>query len=194
MTSDSFMIKRSSPSIFTSVPDHLPNSTRSPALSSSGTSLPLSSRAPGPTETTSPSWGFSLTVSGIMMPPFVLSSPSMRRITMRSCNGRNFMGIVSSMCAYAEAQIPCLRTPLVVERSLGGDDWHSLQESAKRLFLCRKNRDCREPGRMQGARVDEGGAQPSFPRSGKNYVVISLIGSFSRVGGEALVLSQGRKA
>ena len=30
MTSDSFMIKRSSPSILTSVPDHLPNSTRSP--------------------------------------------------------------------------------------------------------------------------------------------------------------------
>jgi hypothetical protein len=26
-----------------------------------------------------------------MMPPFVFSSPSIRRMTMRSCNGRNFM-------------------------------------------------------------------------------------------------------
>src|ERR1700747_2561126 len=60
MTSDSFMINRSSPSILTSVPDHFPNSTRSPALRSSGTSLPLSSRAPGPTGVTSPSCGFLL--------------------------------------------------------------------------------------------------------------------------------------
>ena len=36
MMSDSFMISRSSPSILTSVPDHLPNRTRSPALTSSG--------------------------------------------------------------------------------------------------------------------------------------------------------------
>ena len=36
MTSDSFMIRSSSPSIFTSVPDHLPNKTRSPALRSIG--------------------------------------------------------------------------------------------------------------------------------------------------------------
>ena len=32
----SFMISRSSPSILTSLPDHLPNSTRSPTLTSSG--------------------------------------------------------------------------------------------------------------------------------------------------------------
>src|SRR5690606_14238127 len=36
ITSDSFMISSSSPSIFTSVPDHLPNSTRSPGFTSSG--------------------------------------------------------------------------------------------------------------------------------------------------------------
>src|SRR5690606_23751825 len=45
MMSDSFMISRSSPSILTSVPLHLPNSTRSPALTSSGVTLPESSRA-----------------------------------------------------------------------------------------------------------------------------------------------------
>ena len=39
MMSLSFMISRSSPSSLTSVPDHLPNSTRSPALTSSGDEL-----------------------------------------------------------------------------------------------------------------------------------------------------------
>ena len=68
----SFMISRSSPSILTSVPDHLPNSTRSPALTSSGLILPVSSRAPGPTAMTSPRSGFSLAVSGMMIPPACL--------------------------------------------------------------------------------------------------------------------------
>ena len=44
--------------------------------------------SPGPTAMTSPSCGFSLAVSGMMMPPFVLSSPSMRRMTMRATPGR----------------------------------------------------------------------------------------------------------
>ncbi len=39
MTSLSFMIRRSSPSIFTSVPDHLPNSTRSPTCEVDGDEL-----------------------------------------------------------------------------------------------------------------------------------------------------------
>ena len=52
MMSLSFMIRNSSPSILTSVPDHLPNSTRSPTLTSIGMSLPASSRPPGPTATT----------------------------------------------------------------------------------------------------------------------------------------------
>ena len=69
ITSDSLMIRRSSPSILTSLPDHLPNRMRSPFLTSSGTRTPLSSRAPGPTATISPSVGFSLAVSGMMMPP-----------------------------------------------------------------------------------------------------------------------------
>src|SRR5690606_35522682 len=74
MMSDSFMIRTSSPLSLTSVPDHLPNKTRSPALTSSGTSLPASSRAPEPTATTSPSCGFSLALSGMMIPPLVFSS------------------------------------------------------------------------------------------------------------------------
>ncbi len=47
--SDSFMIISSSPSILISVPDHFPNSTRSPVLTSSGCTFPSSPRAPGPT-------------------------------------------------------------------------------------------------------------------------------------------------
>src|SRR4029453_716680 len=84
MMSDSFIIRSSSPSSLTSVPDHLPNSTRLPGLTSIGINLPLSSRPPGPTAMTSPSCGFSLAVSGIMIPPLVFSSPARRRTTIRS--------------------------------------------------------------------------------------------------------------
>src|SRR5690606_37041646 len=54
-TSLSFMIRRSSPSSLTSVPDHLPNRILSPALTSMVIRSPFSSRAPVPTATTSPS-------------------------------------------------------------------------------------------------------------------------------------------
>jgi hypothetical protein len=36
-------------------------------------------------------------VSGMMIPAFVFSSPSRRRITMRSCSGLNFMGSLSGL-------------------------------------------------------------------------------------------------
>src|SRR5215212_5944743 len=91
MTSDSFMMRSSSPPSRTSVPDHLPNRMRSPAFTSSGRSSPLSFGVPGPTAITSPSCGFSLAVSGTMMPPAVLSSASTRRTRTRSCRGRSFM-------------------------------------------------------------------------------------------------------
>ncbi len=65
MTSLSFIIRRSSPSSTTSVPDHLPNSTRSPTLRSIGISLPDSSRPPGPTAVISPCEGFSLALSNL---------------------------------------------------------------------------------------------------------------------------------
>ena len=47
MMSDSFMIRSSSPSSLTSVPDHLPNSTRSPALTSGVMILPALVAAAG---------------------------------------------------------------------------------------------------------------------------------------------------
>jgi hypothetical protein len=94
MMSDSFMIRSSWPSILTSVPDHLPNSTRSPTLRSIGMSLPASSRPPGPTAMISPCEGFSWAVSGMMMPPADFPSGSIRSTTTRSCSGRNFIGVL----------------------------------------------------------------------------------------------------
>ena len=78
MMSDSFMIRSSSPSSLISVPDHLPNSTRSPTLRSIGINLPDSSRPPGPIAVISPCEGFSLALSGMMMPPLVFCSASIR--------------------------------------------------------------------------------------------------------------------
>jgi hypothetical protein len=59
-----------------------------------GDDLALVVRAPGPTETTSPSCGFSLAVSGMMIPPLVLDSSSTRFTSTRSPRGRNFMGVL----------------------------------------------------------------------------------------------------
>src|SRR5207247_9611331 len=67
--SSSRTITCSTSSILTSVPMYLPIRTRSPALTSGAIRLPLSSRRPAPTATTFPSSGFSLAVSGLMMPP-----------------------------------------------------------------------------------------------------------------------------
>ena len=47
MMSLSFMMRYSTPSILTSVPDHLPNSTRSPSFTSMGMSLPALVAAAG---------------------------------------------------------------------------------------------------------------------------------------------------
>src|SRR5690625_4974675 len=61
--------------------------TLSPTLTSIGTRLPLSSTRPGPTARTSPSWGFSLAVSGITKPDAVVCSASTVLTTIRSSSG-----------------------------------------------------------------------------------------------------------
>ena len=113
---DSFMIRRSSPSSLISVPDHLPNRMRSPCRTSRGTTLPASSRAPGPTATISPSIGFSWAVSGIRMPPVVLISGSTRRITTRSCSGLNFMAFLSICSGFFEGERRAPTIQQTVER------------------------------------------------------------------------------
>jgi hypothetical protein len=59
-----------------------------------GLELAVLVAGPGPTAITSPCWGFSLAVSGMMMPPAVFSSASTRRTTTRSCKGRNFISVL----------------------------------------------------------------------------------------------------
>src|SRR5665811_2508220 len=61
--------------------------TLSPTATSSGTRLPLSSMRPEPIARTSPSWGFSLAVSGITRPEAVVCSASLDFTTMRSSRG-----------------------------------------------------------------------------------------------------------
>src|SRR5713101_5740487 len=102
-TSSSRSMRCSSPSILTSFPAYLMNSTRSPGLMSSGRILPSSSTLPLPTATTRPSNGFSLAVSGMMMPPLVFSSSEMRFRMMRSCRGRIF--IVVSFIDVSQARL-----------------------------------------------------------------------------------------
>src|SRR5690606_14337720 len=82
--SSSFTTRYSVPSSLTSVPEYLPNSTLSPALTFGARTEPLSSALPSPTATTSPLIGFSVAVSGMTMPPADSFSSSMRLMTTRS--------------------------------------------------------------------------------------------------------------
>src|ERR1700728_3753564 len=87
-TSRAESTRYSSPEYLTSVPPYLLYSTMSPTLTSTGTRLePASSKRPGPTARTSPSWGFSLAVSGITRPDAVVCSASSGRTTIRSSSG-----------------------------------------------------------------------------------------------------------
>src|SRR5688572_2712013 len=67
---------------------------RSPAFTSSGTDEPFARTLPFPTATTSPSIGFSLALSGMMIPPLVFSSSARRFTMIRSCKGRMFIGFL----------------------------------------------------------------------------------------------------
>src|SRR5882672_8333650 len=90
-TSSSRMIRYSLSSIFTSEPEYFPKRILSPVLTSSGIFLPSSLTLPLPAAITLASCGFSLAVSGMMIPPFLTSFSSSRSTRMRSCNGRIFM-------------------------------------------------------------------------------------------------------
>src|SRR5262245_2866447 len=85
------MIRYSSPSSLISWPEYLPKRMRSPAFTSSGMRLPSSFALPLPAAMTFPCCGFSLAVSGMMMPPIFCSPSSMRWTMMRSCSGLTFM-------------------------------------------------------------------------------------------------------
>src|SRR3546814_14570536 len=79
------------PSSLTSVPDHLPYSTVSPALTSSFWILPESSREPGPAAMTLPWDGFALALAGMMITPADFVSDSEGSHKIRAGSGREFM-------------------------------------------------------------------------------------------------------
>src|SRR4029453_15040729 len=90
-TSSSRMMRYSLPSILISWPAYLPNRMVSPALTSSGVTLPSFSILPFPAAMILPCCGFSLAVSGMMMPPTFCSPSSMRSTMTRSCRGLTFI-------------------------------------------------------------------------------------------------------
>src|SRR5919106_1896025 len=81
--------------------------TLSPTVTSSGTRLPLSSMRPWPTARTSPSWGFSLAVSGMTRPEAVVVSASRALTTIRSSSG--LMGTDTSDLLFREQIVDQLR-------------------------------------------------------------------------------------
>src|SRR5436309_15908609 len=81
------------PSSLISVPPYLLTRTRSPFLTSKGTFLPLSSVLPVPRATMMPSVGFSLALSGMMMPPFLTSFSSAGSTRTRSPRGLTLIAI-----------------------------------------------------------------------------------------------------
>src|SRR5664279_4608247 len=87
-------IRCSSSSILISVPAYLPMRMRSPFFTSRGNCLPSSLTLPLPTATTSASIGFSLAVSGMMIPPFFISPISSRLTRIRSYSCRTFMNFL----------------------------------------------------------------------------------------------------
>src|SRR5438105_4665358 len=106
-TSSSRMIRYSLSSIFTSEPEYFPKRILSPVLTSSGIFLPSSLTLPLPAAITLASCGFSLAVSGMMIPPFLTSFSSSRSTRMRSCNGRIFMCLLPPFIqAHLERVIP----------------------------------------------------------------------------------------
>src|ERR687885_730392 len=98
--------------------------TLSPTWTSSGTRLPLSSMRPGPTATTSPSWGFSLAVSGITSPEAVVCSASTCWMTMRSSSGLMETGTAHPFVRGVEVRIGTSHASVPAESLVGpqGED------------------------------------------------------------------------
>src|SRR2546428_43628 len=97
-TSSSRRMRYSLSSILTSEPEYFPNRILSPAFTSRAIFLPFSPTLPLPTAITLASCGFSLAVSGMMIPPFLTSFSSSRSTRMRSCSGRIFMVSLPPSC------------------------------------------------------------------------------------------------
>src|SRR4051794_13673194 len=123
--------------------------TLSPMLTSSGTRLPLSSMRPGPMARTSPSWGFSLAVSGMTRPEAVVCSASSGWTTIRSSRGLMLTDTsdqpLLSTCRWLAKFAACERYAVagVVRRH---KRWHTHGESASDETSTHTNRVPDHPG------------------------------------------------
>src|SRR6266511_456480 len=90
-TSDSRRMSTSSVPSLISVPPYFEKMISSPLATSIGTISPRSLRAPGPTASTRPRWGFSFAVSGRTIPLEVVSSSSRTSTMRRSPSGCRFI-------------------------------------------------------------------------------------------------------
>src|SRR5207302_4819085 len=95
--SSSFMMRNSSPSSLTSLPEYLPKRIRSPCLTARGRFRPSSVTLPVPTAITWPSCGFSFAVSGMRMLPCRSSCSSTRLTSTRSWSGRSFVRVAGAI-------------------------------------------------------------------------------------------------
>src|SRR5437667_5793210 len=101
-TSSPLKILYSLPFNLISVPAYLLTSTRSPFLTSRSIFFPSSPVLPAPTATTMLSIGFSFSVSGMMIPPFLpfCSFSSMGSTRIRSPMGLTFNVIIYLLCCW----------------------------------------------------------------------------------------------
>src|SRR6266480_1369769 len=98
--SSSRMMRYDSSSILISVPPYFEISTLSPFFTVKSIFLPFSSILPVPRATTFPSCGFSLAVSGMMIPPFFTSCSSSGCTSTRSPSGFT-LTVAISCCSHS---------------------------------------------------------------------------------------------
>src|SRR6478672_3526263 len=118
-----------------SVPAYLPYKTVSPSFTVTGSSF-----LPGPAAITTPRCGFSLAVSGIMIPPAVFSSAAAAFTITRSCNGVTFTLLAITYLIYCFSEM--MSKPAVSKRAKVNDYYATPSETEKisvfhSISLCR---------------------------------------------------------
>src|SRR6185436_5610416 len=127
-----------------SVPPYFEISTLSPDFTVKSTFLPLSSILPVPRATTLPSCGFSLAVSGIMMPPFLVSCSSIGCTSTRSPSGFTLIAIWFLLTPSAGWLLPGGRSSHRTSGYAANCCWERLISYLRRLL--RTPRRPRHPG------------------------------------------------
>src|SRR6266508_959874 len=179
--------------------------TLSPTFTSIGMRCPSSNR-PGPTAMTSPSWGFSLAVSGITMPETVVCSSSLGCTAMRSSSG--FSPNVLPMCGpslvprCADPRVRMLRgrqRPVMpAEVASGAQCDRSLSAGPRPGSMTPRNRDNRCVADSRHRRVDLRDRPDREPCRPSSYLLDSrgAKGRWARepVGHESVARREGQAA